>query len=189
MFADLLDTLRPALADLLQAAAIALLVVGTRAILAAKAQGLKWLASLSADRRWTAAIARLDVAALAAVDEVEQRMGAKLRALEPNAGKLSADQAQRMLGEAVTRARMHFGPEAWAGVLADLGLSHERALESLATRVESAVRQRKLGHGALVALEGQVEAAPAVDAADASTVRVVIAPERNGAAASHEDLE
>lgn len=144
MVAELLTEIRPALQALLVAVAVGLTAVAAQAIRVLQRRAVEWLEGLSADARWRAAIARLETAATAAVDEVEQRLGSDLRAAGAEPGRLTSEQGRRMASEALTVARQHFGATTWQRVLADLDLSPERVIELLRTQIEAAVRRRKL---------------------------------------------
>lgn len=144
MLAELMTELRPHLLAVLIAVSIALLGLLANAVRVLQSRAVVWLEGFSADARWKAAIARLDAAATAAVDDVEQRLGSDLRAAEPNPGHLTAEQAATMARAAFDSARAHFGPATWDAIAADLEVSIGDIPGLLRTRIEAALRRRKI---------------------------------------------
>jgi hypothetical protein len=183
--AELLTEIRPAIQTLLVAAALGLTAIVAQAIRVLQRRAVNWLEGLSADARWRAAIERLETAATAAVDEVEQRLAADFRAAGSNPGKLTGEQGRRLASEALTIARQHFGSSTWERVLADLELSPERVTELLRTQIEAAVRRRKLEVPGVLVTATAGEPVP-VDPA-AVTVRTSL-EETDGPGDSGDDL-
>jgi hypothetical protein len=156
---DVLAELRPLLVDLLVAVAIALVGIASTALVQLKGRGLAWLGALSEDRRWGAAIGKLEEASTAAVRATEQSLVGSLKALEP-IGELTESQARQALAHATDAAKQHLGPQTWREIGEALKL-HEVDLEALLrTRIEAAVQRMRSEPKSAIAL---IEGTPAED--------------------------
>jgi hypothetical protein len=142
MLAETLDALRPLLVDLLVTAAIALVGIVSAALVQLKGKGIAALGKLSDDRRWGAAIGKLDEATTAAVQAVEQAVIPILKASEP-AGVLTMKQALEARDAAIAAAKLHLGPEVWREIVASLKLEPGEAEALLRTRIEAAVHKMR----------------------------------------------
>lgn len=135
--ATVLEQLHPYLVDL---AVSVIAVLGGVLVHRAK----RWLDGLSEDRRWRAAVAKLDTAATAGMAAAEQTIASRLRAIEP-VGRLDARQGAQVLEEALAAARLHLGPAVWLDIGRTLELTPDRLVELLRTRIEAAVHRSKVG--------------------------------------------
>lgn len=129
-----------------------LVVVATTAIGALANAAIAWLGSLSRDRRWAAAIGKLDIAASGAVEAVEQTLVAALRN-RPTREKLTRQDAHDALASAIGAAKQHIGPSTWAEIATTLEVDASTLEDVLRTRIEAAVLRLKHQGIALPLLE------------------------------------
>jgi hypothetical protein len=142
MFGDALDQLRPHLETLLVLTGIVVLGFLGDLIRVARRRGRAWAESLSTDRRWHAAVQKLDAAAEAAMLAAEQTIA---RGLRDSGGKLTADGARAVAVSAFADAREQLGPAVWDEIRRALDLTPESVEAMLRARIEAAVARTKLG--------------------------------------------
>jgi len=142
MFDDLAAQIRPALVSLLVSAVIALIGIASIAIVQLKGKATAWLGSLSDDRRWDAAIGKLDEATTAAVQAVEQSVVGSLKSVDP-VGSLSPAQAAEARDAAIAAAKLHLGPAVWREIMSSLKLEPGELEELMRTRIEAAVHKMR----------------------------------------------